>query len=154
MKTFKFTIQNLLSRKGDKISAPMSPMLFAKEMASQRKEKFNRLARVWFEDETIHQVQEDGGYTGYDTLIIASQFANDLSLTLWVDEGTQGIPVALAFQSDKEVIITPAYSEAKYARKLSVSEIEEIFTYVFDNPSALDIQNETDHSTGETKDSL
>lgn len=147
----KFKVQNLLSRKGDTISAPMSPMLFAKEMASQNKVKFNRLARVRFNDDTIHQIAEAGGYTGHDTLIIATKYANDLYLSLWVDEGVHGIPVAMSFQSDREIIITPAYNEAKYARKLSLDELKEVFTYIFENPSVLDIKNDGDWIGGETK---
>ncbi|WP_431609246.1 hypothetical protein [Chryseobacterium sp. 'Rf worker isolate 10'] len=128
----------------------MSPLLFAKEMAKQNQVKFNRLVRVSFDDETIHQRPEDGGYTGHDTLIIAAQYLNDLYLSMWVDEGVYGIPVAMTFQSDRELIITSAYKEAQFARKLSVKEIQEIFNYIFDNPSALDVKNEAD-STGDKK---
>lgn len=149
----KFRIQKLLSRKGDTISAPMSPLHFAKEMARQNQVKFNRLVRVWFDDETIHQRREDSGHTGHDTLIIAAQYLNDLYLSMWVDEGEYGIPVAMTFQSDRELIITTAYKEAQFTRKLSVQEIQEIFKYIFGNPSALDIKDEAD-STDDKKDGL
>lgn len=134
-----FRIQNLLESKGDKVSAPMSPMLFAQEMAEQTKTKFNRLARVWFDDERIFQRREAGGFTGFDTLIIGQQYNNDLKLSLWVDEGVSGLPIAMAFQSDREVHLTPIYNRVKYARKLSEDEIKEIFELLFNNPQLLEI---------------
>ncbi|SEW24617.1 hypothetical protein SAMN05421841_1809 [Chryseobacterium wanjuense] len=141
---FQFRIQNLLSQKGDTISAPTSPMLFAQDMAKLGDEKFNRLARVWFEDETIHQYWEGDGYTGHDTLIIGTQYKNDMHLGLWVDEGVRGVPVAMAFQSDKEAIITPVYKKKEYHKKLSEEQIQEIFNYLFDNTHLLEIRQDTD----------
>jgi len=58
-KKLKFSIQTLLSEKDGKVSAPMSPMLFAEEMSKKTGLKFNRLTRVWFEDEAINQIKED-----------------------------------------------------------------------------------------------
>src|SRR3954470_10686322 len=94
----KFSIQTLLSEKDGKVSAPMSPMLFAEEIVKYAGHKFNRLARVWFADETINQIKEDNGFTGHDTLIIGLQQPDDLMLTLWVDIGIGGVPIALVHQ--------------------------------------------------------
>lgn len=139
--TFNFSIQNLLSEiKQGTVSAPMSPMLFAKEMAQQHKFKFNRLARVWFENERINQCREDGGYTGHDTLIIGCRYCNDMWLSLWVDSSTGGVPVAIRFQSNKETIHTPVYDKTRYAKKLSHEQICKIFDYVFNNPEAIAIE--------------
>ena len=147
METRAFRIQNLLTRKDGKISAPMSPMLFANEVMAQAEMKFNRLARVWFEDETILQQKEDGGLTGFDTLIVAKVYEDDLFLSLWVDMGVSGLPVAIAFQSDfkvdNKVDISSPYTAARFARKLSEKEITEIFTYIIENPHVLDIEEET-----------
>lgn len=142
--TLEFRIQNLLEKKDGKISAPMSPMLFVQEVTKLIGEKFNRLARVWFEDETIHQRKEDGGYTGHDILIIGAQYSDDLKLTLWVDEGMGGVPVAMEFQSDGELIITPIYHNTQYHRKLSNEQIKEIFNHLFENPQLLKIKEKTD----------
>ncbi len=141
---FQFRIQNLLSRKGDTISAPTSPMLFAQDMAKLGEESFNRLARVWFEDETIHQYWEGDGYTDHDTLIIGTQYENDMHLGLWVDEGVTGVVVAMALQSEREVIITPVYRKKNFHKKLSTEQIQKIFNYVFDNPQLLEIKQEPD----------
>lgn len=139
--SFKFSIQGLLSEnKEGGISGAMSPTLFAKEMATQMEFKYNRLARVWFDDEEVFQVYEGGeGLTGHDTLIIACQYPNDLWVSLWVDSGVGGLPVAMGFQSDREVTITPIYERATYARKLTTEEIQEVFNHVFDNPQEIDI---------------
>lgn len=146
---FEYKIQTLLSHRGDHISGPMSPMLFAQEMTEHTKEKFNRLARVWFEDETIMQRREGEGFTGHDILIIGMQYANDLKLTLWIDEGVRGTPVAMAFQTNRKIIITTIYKKARYHRKLSPEEIKLIFDEVFDNPQLIEVKDETDNKGNE-----
>jgi hypothetical protein len=141
--TLKFSVQNLLSRKDGTVSGPMSPMLFAKEMAKSVGFKYNRLARVWFDDERINQCKEDGGLTGHDNLIIGAVYENDVWLSLWVDSGVGGMPVAMAYRADKEVEITPVYRKAKYARKLTGQEIQEVFNLVFLDINQINIKEET-----------
>lgn len=141
--TFSFSIISLLTMENDKISGPMSPMLFVKEMSANMNEKYNRLARVHFDDEKIHQQYENGGLTGHDTLILANQYTNDLYLSLWVDIGAGGIPVAICFESDKQTIVTQVYKRKTFARKLTRPEIQQIFQYIFDNPSSLAIKTVT-----------
>lgn len=135
-----FRIQSLLDRKEGKVSGPMSPMEFAKEMARQGEQKFNRVARVLFDDEEILQRKEDGGYTGFDHLILATQYSNDLWLSLWVDIGTAGVPVAMCYESDRDIQITPIYCRAEFARKLTEEEIRQVFEYIFQDPSVLAIR--------------
>jgi hypothetical protein len=139
---FTFSIQSLLSEKGGHVSGPMSPTLFAKEMAQHVGFKYNRLARVWFADERINQCREDGGLTGHDTLLIGTVYSNDLWLSLWVDSGAGGTPVAMAYRSDGEVQVTPVYEEAHFARKLTVAEISEVFQSVFGDPAQLNVKHE------------
>ena len=142
--SFSFTIQSLLERKEGKVTCPMSPVLFAKEMASQMKTKYNRLARVWFDDEqTLQQVEEDG-LTSYDTLILACVYKKDLLLSLWIDRGAGGLPVAMGYQSDGDVLLTPIYEESAFARKLTAEEIHQLFDYVFTHPECLAVN--TRHS--------
>jgi hypothetical protein len=138
--TFKFRIQPLLSQKDGKVSAPMSPMLFAEEIAKSTATKFNRLARLWFEDERTNQKREDGGLTGFDTLLMGTVYENDLLLTLWVDTGTGGIPVAMGFRSDDEVLFTQVYKKETFAKKLSEPEISKIFHLVFGDIHQIDIK--------------
>jgi hypothetical protein len=138
----QISIQSLLSEKDGKVSAAMSPMLFFQEVSKSTGLPFNRLARVWLGDERINQMREDGGYTGHDTLLLASQYQNDLMLTIWVDTGVGGIPIAMGYQSDREVLMTTIYEREKFVRKLTESEVRAIFEAVYANPSLLAIGQE------------
>jgi hypothetical protein len=137
--SFAFHIQSLLERKDGKVTGPLSPFLFAKETARQMDMKFNRLARVWFDDEQILQQIEDDGLTGYDCLILGCQYKDDLLLSLWVDQGVGGLPVALSYQSDREILLTPIYEKSDFARKLTAEEIRQLFDYVFNHPECLSV---------------
>lgn len=136
----KFRIQSLLSKKDGHISGPMSPTLFAKEMAQSVGFKYNRLARLWCADERINQKYEDGGLTGHDTLIIGAIYQNDVWLSLWVDTGIGGMPVAMAYQSDNEIEFTPVYKKEQYAKSLSEADVEEIFDSIFSDITQLNIK--------------
>jgi hypothetical protein len=134
------SIVNLLSQQNDTVSAPMSPMLFAKEVAAQMEFKFNRLARLHFTDTRMNQKNEKGeGWTGHDNLIIATHYKNDFWVSLWVDTGIGGCPVAMGYKSDREIIIAPIYRKADLDRKLTDGEIKELVNYVFDNPQEIAI---------------
>lgn len=140
---FTFSIQSLLTEKEGHISGPMSPTLFAKEMAEQSGFKYNRLARLWFADERINQCYEDGGLTGHDTLLIGTVYKDDIMLTLWVDAGVGGTPIGMAFRSDNgEVAMTEVYAGQRYARKLTQAEVKEIFKSVFDDPTIINIKKQ------------
>jgi hypothetical protein len=142
METLKFQIRSLLTQKGDTVSGPMSPMLFAEEVAKSGNFKFNRLARLWFDDERINQEREDGGLTGFDTLLIGTTYDNDLLIMLWVDMGTGGVPIAMAFQSDKEVDFTQVYTKTTFAKHLSETDTKQIFDSIWADPSQLDAKEE------------
>lgn len=135
-----FTVQSLLTEKAGRLSGPMSPMLFAGEMGGQLDFKFNRLARLWFSDETINQCREDGGLTGYDTLLIGTQYKEELWLSLWVDSDVGGVPIAMCYRSDGEVVPTEVYARSQFARKLSASELKNIFQFVFDDPAQINVR--------------
>jgi len=138
----KFRIQSLLSNKNGQISGPMSPMLFAKEMAKSVGFKYNRLARVWCEDERTNQQYEDGGLTGHDTLVIGMIYENDVWLSLWVDTGVGGIPIAMAFKSELEIDFAPAYKKERFAKSLTEAEVTEIFDSIFSDTDQLKIKEE------------
>jgi hypothetical protein len=142
--SFSFTIQSLLEMKDGKVTGPMSPLLFAGEMAAQTETKYNRLARVWFDDEQILQEMEADGLTGYDTLLVGCQYKTDLLLCLWIDRGIGGLPVAMGYQSDGEILLTPIYEKSAFARKLTVAEIRQVFEHVFTHPECLAVN--TRHS--------
>lgn len=140
-KQFTYSIQSLLEQKNGSISGPMSPMEFAKEMALQLGVKFNRLARIWLADERTNQCREDGGLTGHDTLIIGTVYSNDIWLSLWVDSGVGGTPIAMAYRSDNgEIMLSDVYAKQHYAKKLSLANVQEIFRSVFTDPTQLNIK--------------
>jgi hypothetical protein len=138
----KFRIQSLLSKKDGHISGPMSPTLFAREMAKSVGFKYNRLARVWCEDERINQHYEDRGLTGHDNLIIGMIYKNDVWLSLWVDTGVGGIPIAMAFKSEPEIDFAPVYKKERFAKNLTEAEVKEIFDSIFSDSDQLNIKEE------------
>lgn len=141
---FEFTIQNLLSRQADgTVIGPMSPMLFAKEMSILTGTKFNRLARIRISDERILQIRENDELTGYDHLLIGRQYDNDLFLSIWVDMGTSGLPVAMRYQSDAACIVTPIYKATNFLFEPAEEEFEAVFNYVFANPGCIAIPERT-----------
>jgi len=121
------------------ITGPMSPVLFAKEVAEKTGHKFNRLARIWFRNEKILQNHEADGLTGHDLLIIAHQYDDDLWISLWIDNGISGTPVAMAFNSDREIVLTPIYQRKEYVKKLDQQQLKNVFDYLFDHPEELHI---------------
>jgi hypothetical protein len=147
MKTdFKFRIQSLLYETiGGRPNGAMSPVLFAQEMAIQMEFKLNRLARLWLDDEEINQCYEGDtpGLTGHDTLIIGTQYTNDLWLSIWVDSGTGGVPVAMGYRSEKEIVITPIYKKTAYAKKLTIENIKEVFEYIYAHPESIAIHKKS-----------
>jgi len=138
---FTFSIQSLLTEKDGKLRGPMSPMLFAEEMGEQVGFTFNRLARVWFADECINQCREDGGLTGHDTLLIGTEYKDDLWLSLWVDSGVGGTAIAMCYRSDGELVLTDVYASSRFARKLSAAEVRQVFQSVFNDPSQLQVKH-------------
>jgi hypothetical protein len=117
----------------------MSPVLIAKELARAGGFRFNRLARLWFDDERINQRREDGGLTGFDTLVIAAIYQNDVWLSLWVDKGICGLPIAMTYQSTGTFKITGVYQKARFAKKLSTGDIQQIFDTIFSDISQINI---------------
>lgn len=128
----RYKFSNLIDENGN---APFSPAAFAKEMAKNMNEKYNSIVRVSFYDnyndhiDGMLQEREDGGFTGYDHLILSNIYENDIQCTFWVDEGTLGMPIALAFESDKEsreITATPFYESHNFAKKLTKEELTEM----------------------------
>ncbi|WDF55794.1 hypothetical protein [Mucilaginibacter sp. KACC 22063] len=138
---FTYSIQPLLEEKEGNISGPMSPVLFAKEMASQVGFKYNRLARLWLADERINQCREDGGLTGNDTLIIGAVYKDNVWLSLWVDTGVGGVAVASAFRSDRSIDFVELYRRQPYVSKLSQNQVTDIFQSIFNDPTQINIKS-------------
>jgi hypothetical protein len=127
-----FRLQNLLHKNKDgKITGAIAPVAAARDFAFQMQITCSGLFRVWFDDEMVHNVYEGKGNkerTGYDTLIIVSQYPNVVQLAMFIDGGSSGTPVGIWFSNDNEpVTLTPAYENKKYHKKPSDEELEEIF---------------------------
>jgi hypothetical protein len=137
-----FSIESLLARKNGHIDGPKSRTQFAVEMSAESGDHFNRIARISFEDEAILQCVKDSGCTGHDLLILGEESEDDLMVTLWVDLGSGGLPIAMALQSDRVLTITPIYERHNFARRLTRPEIEQVFDHVFDHPELLAIKDE------------
>ncbi|MCF3109585.1 hypothetical protein LL912_12460 [Niabella sp. CC-SYL272] len=138
MESLQFQVHSLLKYEDECVTGPMAPMLFASETMDQLGLSYNRLARIWFEDENIFQKYEGESLTSHDILVIGKQFRSGLWISLWIDEGVQGIPVATAFKGEA-VAVSDRYLEMDYARTLTVTEIETIFAHIFENTDELDI---------------
>ena len=140
----KYNISSLLQEEKDgSVSGPMSPVLFAREMGIQMQFKYNRIARVRFDDEEVNQYYEENSLTGHDTIIIGCQSKNDLWLSFYVDLGIGGIPLAMVYQSDRQVCMTAVYEHCKFARMLTLEEITGIFESVFTDPDSIAIHKKS-----------
>jgi hypothetical protein len=134
----EYTFQKLLEKKDGKVSGPMSPVLFMKEMRKQIGDPYNRLVRVHLNDSHIHNWNEgkrtEPEWTGCDTLLLAIETTKGVEMiAMWVDEGTGGCPVAMYLTKEDDLTITPIYDKnTKYAVKLTFTEIKEIMKAAFE----------------------
>lgn len=132
-KKCKFRIQPLLYYKNGSLRAGMSPMGFADQISERLHKPMNILVRVWFDDDDILQQNDYGEKTGFDHLIIGYQDEKEFWLTFWVNKA-DGLPIGIAFESDRMVWITPAYKATRFIKKLSDSQVQEVFQHLFDHP--------------------
>jgi hypothetical protein len=125
----------LLHEKDGEVRGPMSPVLFAREMADHMEEPMHGLARVLFDDVETHQVYEGKGktgLTGYDTVLVQTRYANCEVLQMYTEYSNGGIPVAVAHsdeleQGEQAVTVTPLYQTAPMEKKLTKAQILAIF---------------------------
>jgi len=151
-----FKIQDLITRHEDgTMSGPMSPVEFAKIMCEEWEMSLTGLFRVYFDDNEINQWYESkksGGFqslTGLDTLVICDTTA----MAMFIDTGTSGIPVAITFFDEDDVVMTPIYEKYHFEKKLSKDEISEIFNSIQQqheqNNNGSDIQPEVENDGSE-----
>jgi hypothetical protein len=138
MKKRTFRIQALLKHGKNGFQGGMSPMGFAMEISERLHKPFNILARVWFDDPDILQQNDYGEHTGFDHLIIGYLDEKEFWLTFWLDRHA-GLPIGIAFGSDRKVWLSTAYRKAKFIKRLSPQEVEEVFQHVFDHPEEIPI---------------
>jgi hypothetical protein len=138
-KKLKIRIQALLKHGKYGFQGAMSPMGFAMEISERIHKPFNILARVWFDDADTLQQNDSGEHTGYDHLIIGYQDEKEFWLTFWMDKRA-GLPIGIAFGTDRKVSISAAYKKERFIKKLSPGEIKEVFHHVFDHPEEIAIR--------------
>ncbi|GGA92692.1 hypothetical protein [Puia dinghuensis] len=132
-KKFKFRIQPLLHYKNGNLRAGMSPMGFADEISERLHKPINILVRVSFDDPNILQQHDHGEKTEFDHLVIGYQDEKEFWLTFWMDKG-DGLPIGIAFGSDKTVWITPSYKATRFIKKLSDGQVRKVFQHLFEHP--------------------
>jgi len=114
------------------------PSLFATWVTIRTGFTFNRLVTLEFEDPMILQKRLRNGVTDYYPVILAEQTEDDLMLSFWVAQGHLGLLVALQYQSKPDAFdIADSYQDVISDRKLTKTEIKEIFECIFANPSVL-----------------
>lgn len=137
MKKLKYEVHSLFQDKGDgNYTGPMSPLLFAEEIMEQLDIPYNRLARIDFDDQEIHNWHERGeGWTGCSTLLCAARGKKGIVLVVMlVDMGHQGMPVALWQKKDVDGAgFTSIYKDdTKFAKKLTEEQANEIIQYAIE----------------------
>lgn len=125
-----FKTQSLLEKVNGNITGPMSPVLAAKSVAAQLNIPLNGLSRIWWTTGSIHQAKDEE--TGYDTLLIGSNYNNCKQIFMMVDSGYDVIPVAFGWSDESDPTITPAYEKSNI-RKLSQQDITSVFKHCFEN---------------------
>ncbi len=133
----EFSAYSLLHKdKNGKITGAMSPILFANHIAQNCGFKYNRLARLNFKNNLIHQVYEGRGkseLTGYDTLVMAAKYSDgNIFMNIIIDLGSSGVCAAMCYK-DEEPEIIPVYENQSFETKLNLNDFKEIFTYLFTN---------------------
>jgi len=99
----KYKFQNLLTKNEDKVTGPMSPVLFVQDMAKHLDFKIDGIAR-------IENFQSQN--STYDHLIVLSKYKNFNEYKMFVDMGSRGLPIAICFSDNWDVTITPIYKKA------------------------------------------
>ncbi|MDX3916931.1 MAG: hypothetical protein QHC79_25540 [Pseudosphingobacterium sp.] len=133
MKTeFSFNIESLLygieNPKG-----PIEQVLFATKMAEhQGMRSFNRLALLTFTDLTINKALP-GAIPLDETLLHGYEGRNDTVLHLCIRSGRSALNIATGYFPKRKISIHEEYRHAIILRKLSDTEINRIFSYVWNN---------------------
>jgi len=134
-----YFIESLLVRRPGRIEGPSSTLDFAHEMMQSLGWRFNRLARLSFRDDTLLRQMDGDGIAEHDCILIAFEKDDILRLTLWLDTGLGGIPVAYAHYPDPNITLAPIYAKQDFAAKLELTDLQEIFQYVCDHREILAI---------------
>ncbi len=129
----KYKFQNLLEKMGGGITGAMSPFMMAMLFCKEFQFELNGLTRVQFEsDSLINQEYEDRKnktVTGYDTLIVTEINPKFNCMGMFIDLGSEFLPVGLWFSDEHEdkFLISPIYKKYPLERKIMRQELLTIF---------------------------
>jgi len=127
-------IQNLCTVQGGIISGPLSPMMFAQDMTKQLGIEFSGLCRIWFDDRLLQAKDED---TGFDSVVILSEYNNTIILSMFLDMGVRGLPIAYLEKEENSIDFSPAYREETNLYKPSDETIKEVFDSILNDMSLI-----------------
>jgi len=133
-----YSLINLLVKKADgSVRGPMSPVLAAQNFAQQMGMTMDRLVRVKFADSNTLQMDDDGGPTGYDILVIGSDVQAGGSVAgMFLDMGSTAMPVAYY---DDGLVVPPVYRKRahRFLSNPSDETLEKVLTAVIKNADRL-----------------
>ncbi|MDD2661525.1 MAG: hypothetical protein PHY54_17885 [Methylococcales bacterium] len=113
------TLQKLTEFNDGIVTGPMSPMLFAQEIAKHFELGLLAVYRVNFDDRELYQEPDEPGFlTGYDTLLVVMT----QMVVFGIDRGVGADLVAMALK-DGDIHINPLENSA-YVKELEVQQIE------------------------------
>lgn len=128
-------IQNLTTVKDGMLSGPMSPMIFAQEIAEQVEIRLCGISRVWWENERTLQYKDE--HSGLDTLVIYEKYPDNDVLYLFLDTGVNGLPIAFCDKAGGEIIFTPVYLEDTRFIHPTDDEVKQVFDTIFEDMSLI-----------------
>lgn len=129
---FTFQVESLLYGIENPKGA-IEHVLFAKRMAEYLGiDSFNRIARVSFGDNGINK-EVAGAVPLEETLLLGQEGWNDTVLHLCIRSRRSACKIATVHFPNREVTIDGQYRQTLIMRKLTGSEIQQIFNYVWDN---------------------
>lgn len=129
---FSFSIESLLygieNPKG-----PIAQVLFAKKIAEHEgMRSFNFLTRLTFTDPSLNKAFP-GAMPLDETLLLGHEGFNDAVMHLYIRSGQRACKMATAYFPTREITVDDQYRHALILRKLSNEEINQVFTYAWNN---------------------
>jgi hypothetical protein len=139
MRNLKFKIETLVTRTAIGYLTPKSKLDFALNHMETFDLENGRIAKVLFPEQYKGTFQFPEGWNDKpnEILIIGHQLENDTYLSLWVDTGSSGIPIASLWRSDMYLATTQSYRTVKFLQSLTEAEIREIFEFILDHPETI-----------------
>jgi len=131
-KTGYMRFQGLLYRQKDgSINGAMAPVMAAQIISRENNFPIHGLVRVLFDNPEVNNRYEGPGrrecLTGCDTLMLLSIYTNCKQVVMFIDQGSDLLPIGLKFDNDDDLaVLTPIYLRAPFEVKLDAAEVTEL----------------------------